>query len=1073
MQLNSSPSVNIIRDAEQDMYYLPTANAKEVYDRIAAQFKSGVHSFSIIGSYGTGKSAFLWAFAKHLNGEKEFFTPVNGQFNACKKFKFINIIGEADSLVDAFAKQFDVEAEPKAITTALKKEHKALEKEGICLVIIVDEFGKFLEYAAKKNPDKELYFVQQIAELANNPKRNILFLTSLHQNFDAYAVGLSNSQRKEWEKVKGRLKELAFNEPVEQLLNILSVYLQEKKLSPVKPPQLTKSFLHHIEKTGTFNLLTDLNQDFSKALYPFDVLSAMSLAKALQKYGQNERSLFHFLSTDEYSGLYDYDNKTNPFFNLNCVYDYLYYNYYTVLTSRYNPDYFQWTLMRNSLDSVEVRLGENIIDAQKIIKTIGLLNLFAPKAAKIDEKLITHYAEICLNVNNAKKILTQLTKLGIIRYQKYNERYKLFQGTDIDIDRLIEDKKKEIEPVEDIISSLKNVFNLNVVPAKAVTYKLGTPRFFKFKISIAPIKKFDDTDGAIDGFVNIIFNETTPIKSIKEITDEPILYGIYKNIKQIKELLHEIEVINKVIEDIEYDEIATQELRERYTYNVGALNEAINNELFGNTEKIKWYFEGQKLNLSSQRDFNKTLSHICEQLYYKAPKFRNELMNKNKVSSSIHTARKLYFQHLISKWNQPDIGFPKEKMPPEKTIFKTLLEKTGIRRTDDTTIKFARPTEATFEFLWQESLNFLESAKVGKRNISEFVDTLSQKPFKLKKGFIDFWIPTFLFIHREEFELYQNGVFIPNFSKEFTDLFPKDFKKYQIKTFNVEGVRLELFNRYRDLIQVSRTKKATNTSFKETVKPFIVFYKQLPTYTQKTTRLEPSTKALRKVIKEAKEMEKTFFEQLPTAFGTSVGELIESPEKLDDFVQNIQGSIRELRTAFSGLTDRVENAMLTELGLEGIAFKTYTKKIQQRYSTLKTHLLLPKQRNFHTRLNTLIDNREDWINNIVHSVAGKWLKDISDAEEVTVCDKLITTFRNLDDLIELSNAGFDESKNEAIKIQLTAYEENPVIKNVIISNKQQKEVAKLEQKITKLLPKDEKLNQAVLIKLLKKYLTND
>jgi len=1073
MQLNSSPSVNIIRDAEQDMYYLPTANAKEVYDRIAAQFKSGVHSFSIIGSYGTGKSAFLWAFAKHLNGEKDFFTPVNGQFNACKKFKFINIIGEADSLVDAFAKQFDVEAEPKAIITAIKKEHKAVEKKGICLVIIVDEFGKFLEYAAKKNPDKELYFVQQIAELANNPKRNILFLTSLHQNFDAYAVGLSDSQRKEWEKVKGRLKELAFNEPVEQLLNILSVYLREKKLSPAKPPQLNKSFLQHIKKTGTFNLLTDLNQDFSKALYPFDVLSAMSLAKALQRYGQNERSLFHFLSTDEYNGLYDYDNKTNPFFNLNCVYDYLSYNYYTVLTSRYNPDYFQWSLMRNSLDSVEVRLGEHVVDAQKIVKTIGLLNLFAPKAAKIDEKLITQYAEVCLNVKNAKKLLSELTKVGIIRYQKYNERYKLFQGTDIDIDRLIEDKKRKIDPVEDIISSLKDVFNLNVVPAKAVTYKLGTPRFFKFKIGITPIKKFDDVDGAVDGFVNIIFSETTPVKSIKEIENEPILYGVYRNVKQVKELLHEIEVINKVIKDIEYDEIAKQELRERHTYNVSALNEAINHELFGNTEKIKWYFQGQKLNLNSQRDFNKALSYICENLYYKTPKFRNELMNKNKVSSSIHTARKLYFQQLIQNWDIPNIGFPKEKMPPEKTIFKTLLEKTGIHQVAGTTVKFATPTEATFSFLWEESLNFLESAKIGKRNISEFVDTLSQKPFKLKKGFIEFWIPTFLFIHREEFELYQNGIFIPNFTKEFTDLFPKDFKKYQIKTFNVEGVRLELFNKYRDLIQVSRTKKATNTSFKETAKPFIVFYKQLPTYTQKTGRLEPSTKALRKVVKEAKELEKTFFEQLPTAFGTSISELIESPEKLNDFVRNIQHSIRELRATFSGLIDRVENAMLSELGLEGLTFETYVKKIQQRYRTLKIHLLLPKQRNFHTRLNALIDNREDWLNNIVHSVAGKWLKDISDAEEVVVCDKLITTFRNLDDLIELTNEGFDESENQAVKIQLTAYSKEPMTKNVIIPIEQQKEVAKLEQKISKLLPKDDKLNQAVLIKLLEKYLTND
>ena len=47
---------------------------------------------------------------------------------------------------------------------------------------------------------------------------NILFITTLHQGFNDYAHGLNKTQRNEWDKVKGRLKEITFNEPVEQLL---------------------------------------------------------------------------------------------------------------------------------------------------------------------------------------------------------------------------------------------------------------------------------------------------------------------------------------------------------------------------------------------------------------------------------------------------------------------------------------------------------------------------------------------------------------------------------------------------------------------------------------------------------------------------------------------------------------------------------------------------------------------------------------------------------------------------------------------------------------------------------------
>ena len=66
-------STNIIRDTEKDLHYIPTPNAIRICNQLSNDFKQGVRAFTIIGSYGTGKSSFLWALEQTLLGKKSFF----------------------------------------------------------------------------------------------------------------------------------------------------------------------------------------------------------------------------------------------------------------------------------------------------------------------------------------------------------------------------------------------------------------------------------------------------------------------------------------------------------------------------------------------------------------------------------------------------------------------------------------------------------------------------------------------------------------------------------------------------------------------------------------------------------------------------------------------------------------------------------------------------------------------------------------------------------------------------------------------------------------------------------------
>ena len=97
MPTKFTTSTNIIRDSAREINYIPTPNANRVVNQIANDFKKGIRSFNIIGSYGTGKSSFLWAMQQSLQGNKRFF---NFNLLQAPKVEVINFIGEYKSITN-------------------------------------------------------------------------------------------------------------------------------------------------------------------------------------------------------------------------------------------------------------------------------------------------------------------------------------------------------------------------------------------------------------------------------------------------------------------------------------------------------------------------------------------------------------------------------------------------------------------------------------------------------------------------------------------------------------------------------------------------------------------------------------------------------------------------------------------------------------------------------------------------------------------------------------------------------------------------------------------------------------
>ncbi|MFK7946301.1 MAG: hypothetical protein AB8G11_01835 [Saprospiraceae bacterium] len=1069
MSVNFSPSINIIRDNAKQINYIPTNNSKQIYQSIASNFASGLHSFTIIGSYGTGKSAFLVALENTLRGEQIFFERSDNNFNGIEDFQFINIVGSVNSVIDSVATEFDVKSNTKTILKHIKTQLSANK----CLVIVIDEFGKFLEYAAKNNPDEELYFIQQLAELANDENHNLLFITTLHQNFDAYANDLDESQRKEWEKVKGRLKELTFNEPVEQLLALAAERINDKFVD-LKKPTYPKELVKVIKANSIFPLRNQLKKAFVQQLYPFEPLSAAALTIALQRYGQNERSLFTFLDTKDYKGIQQFDIEKENYYSLASIYDYFYHNYFSTLTSRdKNHDYRSWTLIRNSIDRVEAIFeNEEQEAALKIVKTIGLLNLLATKATKINNDFLKIYCKECLGIEKIDFILGQLAGSQIVRHQRYRDNYVLYEGSDIDIDGELDKLRSEVEPIKNISRALKKFLPLDFAAAKSASYKRGTPRFFQFEISERPLKTFNGNE--IDGFVNLLFTDDIEKSEILEIVNQPILHAYFVETPNIKKKLHEIEVVDKLYKSIDnHKDAAKVEVSNERDFRIQSLKNYLNTVLFNNSNNVNWYFNGETITIKSRTDFNKMLSQICETIYHKTPTLRSELMNRHKLSSNVSLARRNLLRRVIDNYEEENLGFTASEFPPEKAIYFALLKNTGIHKEGRLGLHyFGEPTDDTFLELWNACNTFLESATVGKKSLTELVDILSRQPFKLKNGFLEFWLPIYLFIRRDEYTLYREDIYIPYLNFDILDALMRGIQKYQIKTFHIQGIRLELFNKYRELIRQPEVDNVKETSFINTIKPFIVFYnREINDYARKTNRISDDAKAFRKSVKGARELEKVFFEDLLTNFGVSLNDLAGSEDNLNGYVKRLRDAMRELTSVYANLIERIEENILEELGLVGQPFYQYLKAIKKRYQPLKNYLLTDKQKIFKARLFGQLDSPEKYFSSIATALVGKTLDKINDEQEFILHEKIKQGLRELDNLLEIANLDFEEKEETALQIEITSFNKEPVKHKVILSKSQSKKVNNLEQELRTVLERsDIKIQQAVLIKLLEKQL---
>ena len=1062
-------SSNISDGYFDESSYIATPNARRVAGIIADDFKAGMHSFTIVGAYGTGKSTFLMQLEKDLNCGRKGYVLVDPKRLHEGVFEVMNIIGDYAGLATILQEHLKRITRKGSILDQLNDYYQQLQKEGKFLIVVIDEFGKILEHAAKNNPERELYFIQKFAEFVNLPTRKILLLTTLHQNFGAYSKGLTEAQVNEWVKVKGRFREVTFVEPVEQLLFLAARQNGVEKTVYDNADKLIELGHHTKFVSDTFS------KEVSRALYPLDPFAAYVLTSTLQRYGQNERSLFSFLASVGEDSLSQFKPGKHLTYHLGKVYDYISFTFYSYLRDT-NADSMSWSAMRVSLERVESldwKCEQQKEDALQIVKAIGLMGLFGTAGFTLDSQNLASYVREAMNIKDGKEILRRLIQYKIVRYAKYKSRLMLFDGTDIDIENEIRQAELIVDRPVDIVGDISLILSRTIVPVKAHYYEKGTPRYFQYEVVSEPLAIMPKGD--VDGYVELVFSTQTNIfqdvKAFSKECEQAIVFVVFNNTEEIVDHLYNIKKYEYILEKVvkgEEDRVAKRELEQLKAYEEQLLNKAINESLFAFKSRVSWYYRGEQQHVESFKVFNTLLSRICDEVYHKAPRVNNELFNRHMLSSSISTAKKRYLKMLIEHSGKEEFGFSKDTFPPEKTIYLTLLKETGLH--DGKNFR-DRPTDEEFCQLWDACEEFLNGTEHKARNLSELIQLLSTAPFKMKQGFLDFWIPTYLYIRRQDFAMYyvsRDNAFVPDITKGFFELFPKNSSAFAVKKYCGDGVKMEFFKKYRELVNLDADVTVQNTSFIETVKPFLYFYSRLNEYAKHTQKFDYQTTArFRDVIANAKDPEKAFLEDLPEALGFHKNKL-QQESFVEEFGRILQQSINELRDCYANLMLRIEQHLINEFGLTSDSYDNYIDEIRLRLADVKVFLLTAKQKEFYNRVMTPYKNRREWYESVCYTLLGEQLETMKDEQEEKLLSDIVYMMRTCEKYADISKKtkGHD---NLAYSFDLVSNKGTSIRTQTYVLPKSENEQAKeLEEKIEHLLSGEDSLDVCALLTVLSK-----
>ncbi len=772
--------------------------------------------------------------------------------------------------------------------------------------------GKFLEGAARDGED--IYFFQQLAELASRSDGRLIVVCILHQAFEEYANRLSRAVRDEWAKVQGRFIDLTIAAAPDEQVEILGRAIESNP-----PPQSFCDLSRRIaELTGKSNL-----GDALQACWPLHPVVASLLGPiSRRRFGQNQRSVFGFLNSAEPLGFQDFLRNANEgdLYTPELLWDYLRFNLEPSIMA--SPDGHRWALAVDAVNRCEAAGADQM--RQGLLKTIALVDLFKERSGLVaSPRLLRLTASEALQseINTA---LQDLRNLSLVIYRRFNDSLSVFAGSDFDIEQAVEQAYEAVGRLDH--ERLTQLSGLPPVIAKRHYHETGALRWYGFAVAEPAELSEAIAAGTLAEGSSGIFVLTAPTEGdapeqVERLVGNALAlsggdnlaigvsrrgsWGVLSHARDLLALEH----VRDHTPLLQGDQVARMEVEGR----IAALREHLDYALERALGEASWWTLRREAGLLDRSQLSVLASDLADDQYPDVPHVQNELLNRLKPSSNAVAAQNVLLANMVLNEGEERLGI--EGFPAEGGLFASMLESTGLYRRGGEGWRFAAPDELDRSHLrptWAAAEQLLSCNADRSVSVSEVWQTWRKPPFGIKGGLMPILTAAFILSMRHKLAIYRDGIFQSRLSDLDMHVMARNPDKVHLRWMVLSEHDRNLLS---DLAAVVRELDDGNPLADlepiDVARGLIRVHDSLPEWTTRTQRLSADARHLRHLFRRANDPNKLLFDDLPRAF--SCGSGLAEDGATTGVTTRVSDALQELLQAYPSMLNRQQESLLSEL----------------------------------------------------------------------------------------------------------------------------------------------------------------
>ena len=892
------------------------------------------------------------------------------------------------------------------------------------IYFVFDEFGSFLESQWEKDNGANLKKVQDFAEACNaSDERMVQALFVTHKPISQYATKYGQEVVNEWRKIEGRFKvhEL-YNTSSNTYELIAQVVDKEQAYWEQFRERHAERFKALKERVSSTRLFSDISlEDFEEHVlfgsYPLHPVTAFCLPRFSSLVAQNERTIFTFLSTNDYHSLGDFlaKHQANQFslLTVDQIYDY----FEPQLRSGDAEDRIKqiWFSTREAL----ARLTPEETDEAILLKALGVFYVLGlPTVLPItQESLQLSYWGTEFHGERYNNAIKALINKGI-----------LFEGGNTGTLELVAPGELRLHEELPIMMAkrkahfsfwdyLNEQYRPSFVLAKMYNDEYHMTRYFAAQyVSVTEamrIIEFElaEEDAGRDGMIYYVasHNEHEASELKQMLVDKQLKRNVWiisqatdcGRMERIEDCMREIDALQNILRQLE----ATKQphkadrllillwIRERE-----AEVRALMNALF-DWANVAVYPKSSKHAVRSKADLSRLVSKICFDRFSATPKWNNEMINKNRLNRPIIMARQKVVQGLLRPVLENDLGL--KGSGPDMAIYRSLLRHTGIIVTKEGEEVPSLNLNSTdhdnaIAKIMNAMRNMLDKSDDEGVEFSRILKLLQREPFGLRLGIIPIILALFLHQNRNELMLVNAAGEEMPWTAEQLDAAMNDQSNYRIQRFNWSKEKsllcellAELFLEYKDADDISGLSRRI-------VKMMKRWLLSLPRYSRDTRNISEQAREFRRLLKQWNVSSgQLLFVELPKGLGCNLSD----DAAVRRYVETIEVVKTEIEGHFHAAIRGLEKELVGQVP-EKYRGVHLLASLRKWYESLaeeqRGHLYSDAAQEFLFTIRSFVgESFEDFLQQLFSRLAGARLEDWNDGTNEIVREQFVLAFEEV------------------------------------------------------------------------------